>query len=32
MLTFGDPEKIRELETRGEAWGDSESRQMFISG
>jgi hypothetical protein len=28
-LTFADPEKIRELATRGEAWGDSESRQML---
>src|SRR6202041_2982080 len=26
-LTFADPEKIRELARRGEAWGDSESRQ-----
>jgi hypothetical protein len=24
-LTFTDPEKIRELARRGEAWGDSES-------
>jgi hypothetical protein len=23
-LTFADPEKIRELARRGEAWGDSE--------
>jgi hypothetical protein len=28
-LTFTDPEKIRELARRGEAWGDSESRQML---
>jgi hypothetical protein len=28
-LTFSDPEKIRELARRGEAWGDSESRQML---
>jgi hypothetical protein len=28
-LTFSDPEKIRELVRRGEAWGDSESRQML---
>jgi hypothetical protein len=28
-LTFGDPEKIRELARRGEAWNDSESRQML---
>jgi hypothetical protein len=28
-LTFTDPEKIRELAKRGEAWGDSESRQML---
>jgi hypothetical protein len=27
-FTFADPEKIRELARRGEAWGDSESRQM----
>jgi hypothetical protein len=26
-LTFTDPEKIRELARRGEAWGTSESRQ-----
>jgi hypothetical protein len=30
-LTFKDPEKIRELARRGEAWGDSESRQMLES-
>jgi hypothetical protein len=29
MLTFKDPEKIRELARRGEAWGNSESRQML---
>jgi hypothetical protein len=28
-LTFTDPEKIRELARRGEAWGDSESRQIL---
>jgi hypothetical protein len=28
-FTFADPEKIRELAKRGEAWGDSESRQML---
>jgi hypothetical protein len=28
-LTFTDPEKIRELARRAEAWGDSESRQML---
>jgi hypothetical protein len=28
-LTFRDPEKIRELARRGEAWGDSESRQIL---
>jgi hypothetical protein len=28
-LTFTDPEKIRELARRGEAWGDSESRQVL---
>jgi hypothetical protein len=28
-LAFTDPEKIRELARRGEAWGDSESRQML---
>ena len=28
-LTFSDPEKIRELARRGEAWGDSESRQVL---
>jgi hypothetical protein len=28
-LTFSDPEKIRELAKRGEAWGDSESRQIL---
>jgi hypothetical protein len=27
--TFADSEKIRELARRGEAWGDSESRQML---
>jgi hypothetical protein len=28
-LTFTDAEKIRELARRGEAWGNSESRQML---
>jgi hypothetical protein len=28
-LTFTDPDKIRELARRGEAWGDQESRQML---
>jgi hypothetical protein len=28
-FAFKDPEKIRELARRGEAWGDSESRQML---
>jgi hypothetical protein len=28
-LTFTDPDKIRELARRGEAWSDSESRQML---
>ena len=28
-FTFADTEKIRELARRGEAWGDSESRQML---
>jgi hypothetical protein len=28
-LTFTDPEKIRELAKRGEAWGTSEARQML---
>jgi hypothetical protein len=28
-FTFAEPEKIRELARRGEAWGDSESRQML---
>jgi hypothetical protein len=28
-LTFSDPEKIRELARRGEAWGMSEARQML---
>jgi hypothetical protein len=27
-FTFTDPEKIRELAKRGEAWGTSEARQM----
>jgi hypothetical protein len=31
-FTFADPEKIRELARRGEAWGDSESRQMLEYG
>jgi len=28
-FTFTEPEKIRELARRGEAWADSESRQML---
>jgi hypothetical protein len=28
-LTFADPEKIRELARRREAWGTSEARQML---
>lgn len=28
-LTFSDPEKIRELATRREAWGTSEARQIL---
>ena len=32
QFTFADPEKIRELARRGEAWGDSESRQMLEYG
>ena len=28
-LTFADADKIRELARRGEAWGDSESRQLL---
>jgi hypothetical protein len=28
-FTFADPEKIRELDRRGEAWRDPESRQML---
>ena len=28
-LTFADPEKIRQLARKGEALGDSESRQML---
>jgi hypothetical protein len=28
-LTLTDPDKIRKLARRGEAWGDSESRQML---
>jgi hypothetical protein len=28
-LTFTDPEKIRELARRGEAWGTSEARQVL---
>jgi hypothetical protein len=31
-LTFTDPEKIRELARRGEAWGTSEARQMLEHG
>jgi hypothetical protein len=29
VMQFADPEKIRELARRGEAWGDSECRQML---
>lgn len=28
-FTFADPEKIREIARRTEAWGTSESRQML---
>jgi hypothetical protein len=28
-LTFADPEKIRELARRGEAWGTFEARRML---
>jgi hypothetical protein len=28
-FTFTDADKIRELARKGEAWGDSESRQML---
>ena len=28
-FTFADPEKIRDLARRGEAWGISENRQML---
>jgi hypothetical protein len=31
-LTFADPEKIRQLARKGEALGDSESRQMLEAG
>jgi hypothetical protein len=31
-LIFADPEKIRELARRGEAWGTSEARQMLEYG
>ena len=31
-LTFTDADKIRELARKGEAWGDSESRQMLEGG
>jgi hypothetical protein len=31
-LTFQNPEKIRELARRGEAWGTSEARQMLEYG
>jgi hypothetical protein len=30
-LTFKDEGKIRELARRGEAWGDSESRQILAT-
>ena len=32
IFTFADPEKIRELARRGEAWGTSEARQMLDYG
>jgi hypothetical protein len=32
QFTFKDPEKIRELARRGEAWGTSEARQMLEYG
>ena len=28
-LTFADPDEIRELARRGDAWGDSESRSTL---
>jgi hypothetical protein len=28
-LTFSDPEKVRELAKRGEAWATSQARQML---
>ena len=31
-LTFADPEKIRELARRGEAWGNLESKQALEHG
>jgi hypothetical protein len=31
-LTFANPDKIRQLAQRGEALGDSESRQMLEAG
>lgn len=31
-LTFADPDKIRQLARKGEALGDSESRQMLEAG
>jgi hypothetical protein len=31
-LYFADPEKIRELARRGEAWGDLESKQALEHG
>jgi hypothetical protein len=31
-LNFADPEKIRELARRGEAWGDLESKQALEHG
>jgi hypothetical protein len=31
-FTFADPEKIRELARRGEAWGTSEAWQMLEHG
>lgn len=32
QFIFADPEKIRELAKRGEAWGDSERQQMLEHG
>jgi hypothetical protein len=32
QFTFADPEKIRELARRGEAWGDLESKHALEHG